>query len=52
MADTVLLIDDDPDLLRSLGYYFEQSGYEVGRELTGEAGLEIHVPRSDDFTPQ
>jgi DNA-binding NtrC family response regulator len=42
MADTVLLIDDDPDLLRSLGYYFEQSGYEVGRELTGEAGLEAY----------
>ena len=42
MADTVLLIDDDPDLLRSLGNYFEQVGYEVGRELTGEAGLEAY----------
>ena len=40
MADTVLLIDDDPDILRSIGNYFEQMGYEVGRELTGEAGLE------------
>ncbi len=39
MADTVLLIDDDPDILRSIGNYFEQMGYEVGRELTGEAGL-------------
>jgi DNA-binding NtrC family response regulator len=42
MADTVLLIDDDPDILRSVGNYFEQVGYEVGRELTGEAGLEAH----------
>ena len=42
MADTVLLIDDDPDILRSVGNYFEQSGYEVGRELTGEAGLEAY----------
>jgi len=42
MADTVLLIDDDPDILRSIGNYFEQLGYEVGRELTGEAGLEAY----------
>jgi DNA-binding NtrC family response regulator len=42
MADTVLLIDDDPDILRSIGNYFEQMGYEVGRELTGEAGLEAY----------
>jgi DNA-binding NtrC family response regulator len=42
MADTVLLIDDDPDILRSIGNYFEQVGYEVGRELTGEAGLEAY----------
>lgn len=42
MADTILLIDDDPDLLRSVGNYFEQSGYEVGRELTGEAGLQAY----------
>ena len=42
MADTVLLIDDDPDILRSVGNYFEQVGYEVGRELTGEAGLEAY----------
>jgi len=42
MADTVLLIDDDPDILRSVGNYFEQMGYEVGRELTGEAGLEVY----------
>jgi DNA-binding NtrC family response regulator len=39
MADSVLLIDDDADVLRSLGGYFEQLGYEVSRELTGEDGL-------------
>src|SRR6478672_5208675 len=39
MADSVLLIDDDVDVLRSIGNYFERLGYEVIRELTGEAGL-------------
>ncbi len=39
MADSVLLIDDDVDVLRSIGAYFERLGYEVTRELSGEAGL-------------
>jgi DNA-binding NtrC family response regulator len=39
MAASVLLIDDDVDVLRSLGKYLEQIGYEVTRELNGEAGL-------------
>ena len=39
MADSVLLIDDDVDILRSIGNHFERQGYEVTRELTGEAGL-------------
>ena len=39
MADSVLLIDDDVDILRSIGNYFEHLGYEVARELSGEAGL-------------
>lgn len=39
MAGSVLLIDDDVDVLRSIGKCLEQLGYEVMRELTGEAGL-------------
>ncbi len=39
MAASVLLIDDDVDVLRSIGKYLEQLGYEVTRELNGEAGL-------------
>ena len=38
MADSVLLIDDDVDVLRGIGNYFERLGYEVTRELSGEAG--------------
>lgn len=40
MADSVLLIDDDADVLRAIGNYFERLGYEVRRELSGEAGLQ------------
>jgi two-component system response regulator HydG len=39
MADSVLLIDDDVDVLRAIGNHFERLGYEVIRELSGEAGL-------------
>lgn len=39
MADSVLLIDDDVDVLRAIGNVFEQAGYEVARELEAEAGL-------------
>ena len=40
MADSVLLIDDDADLLRVLGDYFDRIGYEVAGAATGEAGFE------------
>ncbi len=43
MADSILLIDDDVSLLRSLGEFFERRGWDVYRELTGEAGLAIHA---------
>lgn len=38
MTDSVLLIHDDSGLLRTIGARFEQSGCEVLRELSGEAG--------------
>jgi len=40
VADSVLLIDDDADLLRVLGDYFDRIGYEVAGAATGEAGFE------------
>src|SRR5437667_12441280 len=40
MPDSVLLIDDDADLLRAVGDYFDRIGYEVGRADTAQAGLE------------
>ena len=40
MADSVLLIDDDADLLRVLADYLDRIGYEVAGAATGETGLE------------
>ncbi|HXI20163.1 MAG TPA: sigma-54 dependent transcriptional regulator [Gemmatimonadales bacterium] len=39
MPDSVLLIDDDVAILRTVGQVFERAGYEVARELDAEAGL-------------
>src|SRR2546425_3071770 len=35
-----LLIDDDADVLRAVGDYFERIGFEVYRETSGERGLD------------
>jgi DNA-binding NtrC family response regulator len=39
MPDSVLLIDDDVDVLRAIGQVFERAGYETARELEAESGL-------------
>jgi DNA-binding NtrC family response regulator len=43
VADSILFIDDDVSLLRSLGEFFERRDWDVYRELTGEAGLATHA---------
>jgi len=63
MADSVLLIDDDEGVLRSVGAYFERLGAEVYREGTVKEGLEafdrmrpdvvvldLHLPDADGLT--
>ena len=40
MADSILLIDDDADVLRAVGDYFDKIGFEVGRADAAEAGFE------------
>ena len=39
MTDSVLLVHDDPDRLRTLGSRFEQRGSEVIRELAGDTAV-------------
>ena len=41
MADTILLIHGDADVLDAVGDYFDRLGYGVGRAATGEAGFEV-----------
>jgi DNA-binding NtrC family response regulator len=43
MSDSVLIVDDDADLLRTVGDYFERLGFEVWRENSGEAALESYA---------
>jgi len=43
MSDSILIVDDDADLLRAVGDYFERLGYEVWREGTGEAALDTYA---------
>ncbi len=42
MADSLLLIDDDPDVLKAIGAYFEKLGYEVHREASAEGGIDCY----------
>lgn len=39
MTDSILLIHGDAETLRSAGSHLEQLGYDVTRELNGDAGL-------------
>ncbi len=43
MADSLLIVDDDADVQRAVGDYFEQIGYEVFREGAGEAALAAYT---------
>ena len=41
MADSVLVIDHDADVLRAVGDYFDGIGYDVERAGAAEAGVEV-----------
>jgi len=48
MADSILIVDDDADVLRAVGDYFERLGYEVFREASGEAAVEAFPRQRPD----
>jgi two-component system response regulator HydG len=48
MSDSILLIDDDADLLRAVGDYFEKLGYEVYRAATGSDGVATYARERPD----
>ncbi|MFZ5863650.1 MAG: response regulator transcription factor [Nitrospirota bacterium] len=45
---TALVIEDEPDIVRLLTHYLEQSGYRVRTETTGSAGLRAALERVPD----
>ncbi|HEV2149052.1 MAG TPA: sigma-54 dependent transcriptional regulator [Longimicrobiaceae bacterium] len=49
MQRSILLIDDEPDVIRSLGRYFERAGWEVFRAMTGEEGLRLYEASQPDL---
>jgi two-component system response regulator HydG len=62
MDQSVLLVDDDPAILKSVGSFLERSGYEVFRAATGELALaqneknapdvvllDLHLPEMSGF---
>lgn len=48
MADSLLLIDDDPGVLQAVGDYFEKIGYDVYRETTAEGGVDLYARQRPD----
>lgn len=49
-AYKILIVDDDPSILRSLGAYFEKLGHEVFRAESGEQGIAEHERVHPDVT--
>jgi len=47
---SVLFIDDEPSILKSLGDYFVKLGYEVFRADTGKGGIATHERAKPDVT--
>lgn len=59
----VLIVDDDPDMLETVGMMLESKGYEVGKAYDGVEGaesvatrcpdvlvLDVMMPRKDGYT--
>jgi DNA-binding NtrC family response regulator len=48
MSKSLLLIDDDPQVLAILTQFFEQSGWTVSRALDGRTGIELYERDAPD----
>ncbi|MBM4081633.1 MAG: response regulator transcription factor, partial [Planctomycetes bacterium] len=47
MADTILIVDDEPDVVDLLVYHFHKAGYKTAAARTGNAALQ----KAHDQTP-
>ena len=50
MSYSVLLVDDDPDVLRSLGDYLERQRFDVHRAESGRSGIAMWERFEPDVT--
>jgi DNA-binding NtrC family response regulator len=48
MSESILIVDDDADVLRAVGNYFEKLGYEVFREASGEGAVDVFARERPD----
>src|SRR5690349_6425232 len=49
MTKSILLIDDDPQVLAALATFFERRGWGVGRALDGRTGVELYDRDAPDL---
>ncbi len=49
MGRSVLLIDDEPGVLRTISRYFEHEGWEVSVATSGEEGVPLYEARRPDL---
>ena len=41
IKDQILLVEDEPDLLQTLSFNFENEGYKVSKAINGEKALKL-----------
>ncbi len=49
MSRSVLLVDDEPAVLRVLARFFEREGWEVSTATSGEEGVAVYEARAPDL---
>ena len=52
VAMDILVIDDDPEILKSVGNFLKSQGHRVHQAANGQAGLEILKRESIDILIQ
>jgi DNA-binding response OmpR family regulator len=49
MANKILIVDDEPNIVLSLEFLMKQAGFQVSTAADGEAGLEAVAAESPDL---
>ena len=43
IKDQILLVEDEPDLLQTLAFNFENEGYKVAKALDGKEAIKLSL---------